>query len=89
MAGYARLLGKAGKVVAQIGREAGTGNKPDLSTYHFKIEIDPALVIQEEKSYHDLPKYYDFGSEEEKEDILRNYLIQISREVRDIISSFH
>jgi hypothetical protein len=68
--------------------EAGTGNKPDLSTYQCKIEIEPAIVIQEEKSYHDLPKYYDFGSKEEKEQTLRNNLFRIKKEGAEMVALF-
>jgi hypothetical protein len=77
---------KAGELVAQIGREAD--QKTNLSTYHCKVDIDPGSIMREEKQYRDLPKYYDFGSAEEKEEILRNNLYRINLDVVEIVASF-
>jgi hypothetical protein len=78
---------KAGEIVAQIGREADE-HASNLSTYHCKIDIDPAITIREEKSYHTMPKYYDFGSKEEKEQTLRNNLFRINQEVAEMVEMF-
>ena len=79
---------KAGEIVAQIGKEADQNPKSDLSTYHCKIDINPEEVLKEEKTYQDMPKYYDFGSKEEKEETLRNNLFRINQEVAEIVASF-
>lgn len=79
---------KAGEIVAQIGGEADQNPKSDLSTYHCKIDINPEEVLKEEKTYQDMPKYYDFGSKEEKEETLRNNLFRINQEVAEIVASF-
>ena len=77
---------KAGELVAQIGREAN--QKSNISTYHCKVDIDPGNAITEEKNYKAPPKYYDFGSKEEKEEILRNNMMSVNRDVAGIIKSF-
>jgi DNA-directed RNA polymerase specialized sigma subunit len=49
------------------------------------VDIDPGSIMREEKQYRDLPKYYDFGSTEEKEKLLRKNMILIRQEVEEII----
>lgn len=77
---------KAGELVAQIVREAD--QKSNISTHHCKVDIDPGSIARQEKQYRDMPTYYDFGSKEEKEEILCNNLFKINREVAEIVASF-
>ncbi len=80
---------KAGEIVAQIGREADQFGKNTLSTYNCKIDINPVMANKEEQSYLELPKFYNFGSDEEREETLRNNLFKINQEVAEIIASFN
>jgi len=77
---------KAGELVAQIGREAN--QKTSISTYHCKVDINPTSILIEEKQYRDLPRYYDFGSKQEKEETLRNNMFTINQQVADLVASF-
>ena len=79
---------KAGEVVARIGREADNSQKTYLSTYYCKIAIHPGQTNKEEQAYAALPKYYAFGTDEEKEVTLRNNLFKINGEVAEIINTF-
>ena len=74
--------------MAQIGREADSSGKNDLSTYNCKIDIKPKLVNKEEQNYRELPKFYTFGSDGEREETLRNDLFKINQEVAEIVASF-
>ena len=77
---------KAGELVAQIGREANQISS--ISTYHCKVDINPISILTEENKYHNLPKYYDFGSKKEKEAILRNNMLTINQQVAELVASF-
>jgi hypothetical protein len=52
------------------------------------VDIDPESIMREEKKYRDLPKYYDFGSKAEKEEILRINHYRINLDVAEIVTSF-
>ncbi|GAH36049.1 unnamed protein product, partial [marine sediment metagenome] len=81
---------KAGEIVAQISREAEPSNsKNNLSTYHCRIDLDPKALNKEAQGYLELPKFYNFGNAEEREETLRFNLFKINQEVAEIIASFN
>ena len=48
----------------------------------------PKQVNKEEQDYMELPKFYNFGSTEEREETLRFNLFKINQEVAEIVTSF-
>ena len=51
----------------------------------------PAVSNQankEEQRYLELPKFYTFGSDAEREETLRNNLFKINQEVAELVASF-
>jgi hypothetical protein len=75
---------KAGELVGQVAGEAESyTGKFSSDIYHCKVALDEREIRREEKSYTDLPDYYDFG--DSKEQILRNNMEKINREVRSVI----
>lgn len=78
----------AGEIVAQIGREAESYAKSNLSTYHCQINFNPKALNKEAQPYCELPKFYNFGSTTEREATLRNNFFKINGEVANIIASF-
>ncbi|AYD49028.1 MAG TPA: type IV secretory system conjugative DNA transfer family protein [Arachidicoccus soli] len=76
----------AGEVVAIVSR--GNENN-DLSSYQTntfkcKIKIDLGSLIDEKKYYRQLPKYYDFGSPEQKRKFLLTYQQKIYDEIENM-----
>ncbi|MGE9310888.1 type IV secretory system conjugative DNA transfer family protein [Niabella sp. CJ426] len=74
-----------GEVVALVSRD----NSPDFQEYQSnafrcKVIVDLEQLKEESKHYVDMPKYYDFGSEEEKEQFLLENLKRIYKEIEDL-----
>ena len=79
---------QSGQVVAQLAQEAaGFDGKYRLSTYNCKVNLDVDQIEKEEKRYVDLPKFYNFGSLENKDRTLRKNMQRIKSEVQYIIDS--
>ncbi len=75
----------AGEVVAIVSR----GNNTDMTnyktnTFNCKVKLDLNQIEEEKEHYVDLPKYYDFGTEEEKRDFLLENMHQIYEEIKGI-----
>lgn len=80
---------QSGQIVASIAQESVKFDGRHInSTYNCKVNINLKDLIKEEKKYIDLPKYYNFGSTERKNDLLRQNMIRINKEVEHIIR-FH
>lgn len=75
----------AGEIVTQIGREAESYAKSKLSTYHCRINLNPKSLNKEAQPYRELPKFYNIGSAEEREAMLRNNFFKINCEVANIL----
>jgi type IV secretory pathway TraG/TraD family ATPase VirD4 len=75
-----------GELVAQI---AGKNDKYDgqhvSGSYNCKVNLDLKAIKEEEKRYIDPPKYYNFKSEEEKENILRNNYDKVKHDVKMVV----
>lgn len=75
-----------GEVVGQIANDVGEyDGKYKLGAYNCKINLDSNEIKVEEKLYTKPPKYYNFGSEEEKEKILSDNYKKIKTEISEII----
>lgn len=72
--------------------KTGIGGKIDIqksdefkhSKFFAKTNFDMQAIENEEKKYKDIPKFYDFGNDREKKEILINNYRRIVREVRDV-----
>ncbi|TPE39720.1 TraM recognition domain-containing protein [Pontibacter mangrovi] len=83
-----RIAGlQAGEVVGQLATESGRyEGKPSASVYHCKIDLDPVRAQKAERQYLPLPLCYYFGSEAEKDRVLRENFRRINQEVKDLVA---
>ena len=80
---------RSGQLVAQIAQESNNfDGKHILSTYNCKVDLNVKRIIEEEKKYKDLPKFYNFGTEKNKKKLLTKNMIRINNEIEDIINSY-
>lgn len=75
----------AGEVVAIVSRD----NNDDFREYHTntfkcKIKLDFTQIDEERKHYLELPKYYDFGGEENKRIFLLKNMEKVYKEIEDL-----
>lgn len=78
-----------GEIVAKLAtsdKNNFSSHKPN-NTYHCKIAIDLENIKKEEKKYVNLPMYYKFDSEEEKESKLRDNFKKINKEIDFIVEN--
>ncbi len=80
---------KAGELVANIGMEAEDLNQQNIfSIYNCKVDVDLKSLNREVNNYVDLPKYYDFESHDKKNQVLKNNMLTIKRNINTIIKEF-
>lgn len=80
---------KAGELVGILASDAVeeyTG-KFETSAINCRVNLDMEAVAKEEKSYPDMPIYYDFAGE--KEEVLRKNFMRINSEVLILVKKFH
>jgi hypothetical protein len=75
----------AGEMVGIISKETSTEYQEYLpNVFKCKIELDFEQIDEEKKRYVDLPKFYDFGTAEQKEVFLKKNMQRIFEEVARI-----
>ncbi|MDZ7604423.1 MAG: hypothetical protein U5K79_02300 [Cyclobacteriaceae bacterium] len=79
---------QAGEIVAQLGKEATSQGNHSSSIYHCRIALDPVRQNKEAGKYKDVPEFYNFGTDAEREQTLRNNFTKINREVATIAATF-
>lgn len=57
------------------------------SRFYAKTNFDMEEIKEEERQYVELPKFYDFGTEAEKQDFLKSHFQKINQEVKDVCKS--
>lgn len=72
-------------LIAADAQENYTG-KFETSAINCRINLDTDDIAEEEKHYHDMPKYYHFG--DQKDTILRRNFDKINTEIENIVSRF-
>ncbi|WP_276496842.1 type IV secretory system conjugative DNA transfer family protein [Pontibacter litorisediminis] len=73
---------QAGELVGQVAVESKKyRGKCVGGTYHCKIAIDPKQLRREESYYPDLPRFYDFGSPQQRDQLLLANYDRIRNEV--------
>lgn len=75
----------AGHLVAQIALDFGQEDDFPNTMYNCATNLDLKAIEAEEKNYVDLPKFYNFGTPEEKDKILTANYNKITMEVNEII----
>lgn len=75
----------AGHLVGQIALDFGQEDDFPNTMYNCATNLDLKAISAEEKNYVDLPKFYNFGTPEEKDKILTANYDKINKEVNDII----
>lgn len=78
----------AGSLVGQIALDFGQGENFPTTMYHCATDLDLDAIKEEEKKYVDLPKFYNFGSVEERERILTAKFNLINKQVEDILLKY-
>jgi hypothetical protein len=74
-----------GEMVGVVAREnQDQYGKYETNTFKCKVNLDLRIIAQEKHQYADLPRFYDFGSEEEKNQFLLRYLESIYREIHEL-----
>jgi hypothetical protein len=75
----------AGEMVGIIAKETSTEYEEYLpNVFKCKIELDFEQIDEEKKHYVDLPKFYDFGTAEQKEALLKKNMQRIFDDVSSI-----
>jgi hypothetical protein len=69
-----------------LSRDYREGVSYTPNAYNCRVTLDLEAIEKEEKSYIDMPKYYNF--KEQKEAILKENMLRINREVRTICERF-
>ncbi len=79
---------QAGSLVGQIALDFGQEKDFKTTMYNCKTNLDLNSIKKEETNYVDLPKFYNFGSLEEKEKKLTQNFLKIYREVDVIVRKY-
>lgn len=75
----------AGSLVGQIALDFGQGDDFPTTMYNCSTNLDLKSIKAEEKKYVDLPKFYNFGTAEEREKVLTANFFKINEEVKQIV----
>ncbi len=75
----------AGSLVGQIALDFGQGDDFPTTMYNCATDLDLKAIEAEEKKYVDLPKFYNFGTAEEREKVLTANFFKINEEVKQIV----
>lgn len=75
----------AGSLVGEIALDFGQGDDFPTTMYNCATDLDLNAIKAEEKNYVDLPKFYNFGTAEEREKVLTANFFKINEEVKQIV----
>ena len=79
---------QAGALVGQVALDFGQENDFPTTMYNCKTNLDLKKIKQEEQQYRDLPKFYNFGTVEQKEKKLQLNFKKIYDEVEEVINEY-
>lgn len=76
-----------GEIVAKLAMSTNFEEKfkQTYNTYNCKVNLDHKKISKEEKQFKKLPRYYNFGSEENKNKILMDNFNKINEEIEMLI----
>lgn len=76
----------AGEIIGIVARENGASfDEYQPNVFNCKVSIDLQDLDREKNHYRELPKYYTFGSSQQKEDLLLKNMQKIFNEVESIL----
>lgn len=77
-----------GEVVGTIrkGEKKTWDGKYETSAINCKVDLDTKKILQEQKSYQEIPPFYNFGDQDRQEEVLRKNFKKIINEVEKVIS---
>lgn len=78
----------AGSLVGQIALDFGQGENFPTTMYHCATNLDLKKIQAEEKNYVDLPKFYNFGTVEQRERKLTANFNKINNDVETMLLEF-
>lgn len=78
----------AGSLVGQIALDFGQGENFPTTMYHCATNLDLKKIQEEEKHYVDLPKFYNFGTVEQRERKLTANFNKINNDVEEMLLEF-
>ena len=73
-----------GQVALDFGQEENFPN----TTYHCATDLDLKAIEKEERNYVELPKFYNFGSAEERERKLQQNFTKVYNEVDEVVNDY-
>lgn len=79
---------RAGSLVGNVALDFGTDESFPCTNYHCQSHLNLKEIEQEEKNYIDLPKFYNFGTQEERERKLQQNFKRIYNEVEQVIGEY-
>jgi len=80
---------RQGEVVAKIvGEEKEYSGEYEVNSFNCKVNLDGKEISEEEKQYKMMSKYYNFGSLQQKDKILKENYNQIKNDIKMIILDF-
>lgn len=78
----------AGSLVGQVALDFGQEKNFPNTTYHCATDLNLKAIEKEEKNYVDLPKFYNFGSAEERERKLQQNFTKVYNEVDEVVNDY-
>lgn len=78
----------AGSLVGQVALDFGQEENFPNTTYHCATDLDLKAIEKEERNYVELPKFYNFGSAEERERKLQQNFTKVYNEVDEVVNDY-
>jgi hypothetical protein len=82
---------QTGELVGQIALDYDASVDDDnfkITSYHCKTDLDTKKITEEEKKFVDCPKFYNFVSDTDREEILLSYYQKILSDIDKMITTF-
>ena len=79
---------QAGSLVGQVALDFGQEENFPTTLYNCKTNLDLNKIKKEETNYKELPKFYNFGTTEERERKLQSNYKRIKEEVTEVIETY-
>lgn len=78
----------AGSLVGQVALDFGQEDNFPSTMYHCATDLDLKAIEKEERNYVELPKFYNFGSAEERERKLQQNFTKVYNEVDEVVNVY-
>jgi hypothetical protein len=78
----------AGSIVGQIALDFGIGEEIENTTFNCATKLNLEAIKKEEDNFVELPKYYNFGGDEQKERKLQKNFMKVYAEVDEVVNFY-